>query len=202
MAGSRLQLLFLGSEESGDSLPLKHNGHLSPCGVIQIQYQLKAIPILPLALLCNTLIVAGLHSKALAQPAADSSRAPAALACASFGRQAGMLGWMLQSGACILGSEWEAAAAARLDRFAARSGYKESQGRPGRGETLETPFPADRQAGNGGGRFVGRRKLGAAPGPPLNSKPLAWGLPGCRYWGQDAGVCVCVAAVCLVGERG
>lgn len=40
--------------------PLKHNGHLSPCGVIQIQYQLKAIPILPQALLCNTLIVAGL----------------------------------------------------------------------------------------------------------------------------------------------
>lgn len=27
--------------------PLKHNGHLSPCGVIQIQYQLQAIPILP-----------------------------------------------------------------------------------------------------------------------------------------------------------
>lgn len=46
MAGSRLQLLFLCYRDSGDSLLLKHNGHLSPRGVIQIQYQLKVIPIL------------------------------------------------------------------------------------------------------------------------------------------------------------
>lgn len=79
MAGSRLQLLFLCYRDSGDSLLLKHNGHLSPRGVIQIQYQLKVIPILFSPALQHIYCCA-VQLKALPGPGA-ARRAPA---CASL----------------------------------------------------------------------------------------------------------------------
>lgn len=185
MAGSRLQLLFLCYRDSGDSLLLKHNGHLSPRGVIQIQYQLKVIPILFSPALQHIYCCA-VQLKALPGPGA-ARRAPV---CASlpggFGTLPGGYGvdeeGQSREGSARLGSGPAAGAAVTpplcpaeprgppapppRDALSAPRGNSEPRGPPGR-----------RAARAAGGPPLARPRPSALPAPPP-PPPHRGDLPG------------------------